>query len=220
MKKILYLTLLLCCMTSLPVQGQSSKGRKMTIEEIQDHLNELVKTFCNYVEVIGSTDDSISRKEKDKMRLNEVPRLFHRFDERRMITTRGHNGKVKNRPKMYDYFLNLLNQSEKRQSLSVESRVVYDLDFKFYMTSDAGLDWGDKPVKTYDDGTKLYQSSVMIYQTYLKETIVNGNYENKHSREEEDAKEMTIYKLVRPNNDEVYKLGDITRAERTMTSNR
>ena len=61
----------------------------------------------------------------------------------------------------------------------------------------------------------------MIYQTYIKETVSRGgNREMKRSREEVDAKEMTIKKLVMPNNEELYKLGDITKAERLATSNR
>lgn len=218
MKKIFGLDMLLCFMALTPVQAQTTRGKSLTTDEIMQHLEELVDKFCHYVEVIGSTG-SVSEAEKNRIRRREVPELFYRWDERRMKTTGGADGTILRSPKMKDYFYNLQDQAKEKITLNSETKVMYDLEFYFLGNANDNLKW--KEIRTYEDGIVEYEAKVMIYQTYIKETVSRGgNREMKRSREEVDAKEMTIKKLVMPNNEELYKLGDITKAERLATSNR
>ncbi len=218
MKKIFGLAILLCFMALTPVQAQTTRGKSLTTEQIMQHLEELVDKFCHYVEVIGSTG-SVSEAEKRRMRLQEVPELFYRWDERRMKTTGGADGTILRGRKMNDYFYKLQEQAKENITLNSETKVMYDLEFYFLGNANDNLKW--KEIRTYEDGIVEYEAKVMIYQTYIKETVSRGgNREMKRSREEVDAKEMTIKKLVMPNNEELYKLGDITKAERLATSNR
>lgn len=218
MRKIFGLAMLLCFMVLTPVQAQTTRGKSLTTEQIMQHLEELVDKFCHYVEVIGSTA-SVSEKEKDRLRTNEVPELFYRYKERRMRTTGGANGTILRSRKMADYFYKLQDQAKEDSTLSSETKVMYDLEFYFLGNANDNLKW--KEIRTYEDGIVEYEAKVMIYQTYIKETVSRGgSREMKRTREEVDAKEMTIKKLVMPNNEELYKLGDITKAERLATSNR
>jgi len=218
MKKIFGLAILLCFMALTPVQAQTTRGKSLTTEQIMQHLEELVDKFCHYVEVIGSTG-SVSEAEKRRMRLQEVPELFYRWDERRMKTTGGADGTILRGRKMNDYFYKLQEQAKENITLNSETKVMYDLEFYFLGNANDNLKW--KEIRTYEDGIVEYEAKVMIYQTYIKKTVSRGgNREMKRSREEVDAKEMTIKKLVMPNNEELYKLGDITKAERLATSNR
>lgn len=218
MKKIFGLAILLCFMALTPVQAQTTRGKSLTTEQIMQYLEELVDKFCHYVEVIGSTG-SVSEAEKRRMRLQEVPELFYRWDERRMKTTGGADGTILRGRKMNDYFYKLQEQAKENITLNSETKVMYDLEFYFLGNANDNLKW--KEIRTYEDGIVEYEAKVMIYQTYIKETVSRGgNREMKRSREEVDAKEMTIKKLVMPNNEELYKLGDITKAERLATSNR
>lgn len=218
MKKIFGLAILLCFMALTPVQAQTTRGKSLTTEQIMQHLEELVDKFCHYVEVIGSTG-SVSEAEKRRLRLQEVPELFYRWDERRMKTTGGADGTILRGRKMNDYFYKLQEQAKENITLNSGTKVMYDLEFYFLGNANDNLKW--KEIRTYEDGIVEYEAKVMIYQTYIKETVSRGgNREMKRSREEVDAKEMTIKKLVMPNNEELYKLGDITKAERLATSNR
>lgn len=213
MKKIVCLAMLLCCMSMTTVHAQSSSKKFSSTEEIMKHLEGLVEKFCHYVEVIGSTE-SVSQADKNRMRRQEVPELFYRYNERKMVTTAGAKGTIQSRKKMADYFRNLQTQSQSQSNLRNRTNVLYDLEFVFAGNVDGNLNWDY--IKTHEDGTKEYEAKVMIYQTYMKETLTG--YEVIRSRREVDKKEMAIKKLVLPTSNEVYKLGDITRAERLETA--
>jgi len=215
--KFFGLIMLFCCMTLMPLQAQNKRVKKLTNKEIIEHYNELVGNFCRYIEVIGSTE-SVSDMKKNRMRTDSVPKLFYRYDERRMLLTNGYKGAVIKNRKMKDYFMRLQEQAAKKSTVSSETSIIYNLDF-YYCNAD-GDDLGWKKKKTYDDGTVEYETKVMIYQTYMKQTIIRGNKEMKRTLKEEDAKELILKKVVLPGNEELYKLGDISRAERTLTINK
>ncbi len=215
MRKIFCLAMMLLSVSLTTVHAQSSEKKVLSTEEIMNHLEGLVEKFCHYVEVIGSTE-SVSDEDKNHMRLQEVPELFYRYNERKMVTTTGAKGTIKSNKKMADYFRNLQSQAKAKSNLRNRTNVLYDLEFVFACTADGELNW--KYFKTHVDGTKEYEAKVMIYQTYMKETLTG--YEVIRSHREVDKKEMTVKKLVLPCMDEIYKLGDITRAERLETANR
>ncbi len=214
MKKILCIALMFCCVSLVHAQYKTVKKNEVSSEELMDRLDALVDQFCKYVEVIGSTG-SVSEAEKNRMRRQDVPELFYRYNERKMITTYGQGGKGKSQKKMFDYFRNLQTQAKSNNSLKSKNNVTYDMEFVFACTN-GELNW--KYLKTHEDGTKLYGATVYIYQTYMKET--RTGVEIMRSRREVDKKEMTVHKMVLPDTSEVYKLGDINRAERLETANR
>ena len=215
MKKILCLTCLFCCV--LFMQAQTYKSRNtQSAKAVAERLESLVDQFCKYVETIGSTH-SVSEAEKNRLRREKVPELFYRYQDRRMVTTAGSTGAIKSSKKMSDYFVRLQRQASndaQRKKLS-DQRVTYDLSFIFACT-DGELQWTESG--SYADGTKEYETTILIYQTYLKETL-NG-VETVRSRRETDKKEMIAKKLVLPNGNELVKLGDITGAERLETENK
>ena len=192
------------------IQAQT---RTTGLSEIQQ-LESLVDKFCHYVEVIGSTH-SVSKEEKDRIRKYEIRPLFFEYDERKMITTSGIDGKIENEKLMHEYFYNLQRQAGRPKNTGQRTETMYQLDFQFACQ-------GGKPkwkyVRRTAQGIDIYENKVMIYQTYLKETK-DGNQEILRSRREVDKKEMTAYKFVLPDKSETIKLYDITRAKRMDTKN-
>ena len=215
MKKVVLLAMMAVCLSSFTAMGQTkTRGQKpLTAEQVTEKFKELSEIFCTYIERIGSTG-SLTEKEKDRMRREEVPKLFFRYGERYMKTTQGVGGVVIRKPKMKDYFYNLQKQARRGQA-TIGNIVAYDMSFILSSKEDGtgNLKW--KHHKTYDDGTKEYHSEITFYQTYVKMSMRNNEVYSQVIHD--DEKTMVVFKMVYPNGDEEYKLGDITGAKRLDT---
>lgn len=211
MRKIICGLLIMCCVVSAKAQTKSLQDDRYISDEVLATLEGLVDKFCEYVEFIGTTPVNEKEKaalsaKKKLMRENEVPKLFHHYPERKMITTSSWSGKAKPPKPMKTYFRNLQTQADMGQ---MNTRISYDLEFQF-ATSNGKLKWN--PGKRHADGTQEYEAKVWIYQTYLNETV-NG-MEVLRQKREVDRKEMIVKKIILPNGNTVIGLDDIKSAER------
>ena len=211
MKKVLCGLILMCCTVGAQAQMKPLQDDRYVSKDVLAQLESLVDKFCEYVEFIGTTPVNEKEKaalsaKKKHMRENEVPKLFHHYPERKMITTSNWNGKAKPPKPMKTYFRNLQTQADMGQ---MNTRISYDLEFQFG-TSNGKVKW--EKGKRHSDGTQEYEAKVWIYQTYLNETV-NG-IEVLRQKREVDRKEMIVKKIVLPNGNTVLGLDDIKSAER------
>ena len=210
MKKTIFGLLLMCCTLAAHAQLKPLQDDRYATKDVLAQLEGMVDKFCKYVEFIGSTpidekDRAVLSEKKKRMREDEVPKLFHHYEERKMITTSSYTGKAKPPKPMRTYFRNLQSQADYGR---MDSRITYDLEFTF--ASDKGkLEW--KKGKRHPDGTQEYEAKVFIYQTYLNETV--RGLEVVRQRREVDRKEMIVKRIVLPNGNTVYGLDDIKSAE-------
>ena len=209
MKKIIFGLILLCCTSTTHAQMKPLEDQRYATGDVLAQLEGLVEKFCEYVEFIGTTPANESEKaslsaKKKKMRENEIPKLFHHYSQRKMITT-SHAGVPLPPKPMRTYFRNLQTQADNNR---MDTRISYDLEFTF-ATNNGKVKWekGDR----LSDGTQEYVATVWIFQTYLKETV--KGMEVLRQKREIDRKEMIIKKLVLPNGNTVIGLDDIKSAE-------
>lgn len=164
---------------------------------IKDKLNQ----FCEAIEYIGSYDSNISPAKKRHRRDAIIP-LFFRFDERFMtITSRSYpNGRKK---KLRAYLNNLLIQSfgENQPKYKIENA-------DFTITSDNKKLVDPRAwhlVNRYEDGTALYEASIIYTQEYLvkSRTIHIENPETHeppqtHEIKDVDKKYIRVYLVLSP----------------------
>ena len=211
MKKILCGLLFMCMVLSAQAQMKPLQDQRFISGDVLTQWEGLVDKFCEYVEFIGTTPVNEKEKvalaaKKKRVRENDVPKLFHHYEERKMITTSSYSGKAKPPKPMKTYFRNLQTQADAGR---MNTRISYDLEFQF-ATNNGKLQW--EKGKRHADGTQEYEAKVWIYQTYLNETV-NG-MEVLRQKREVDRKEMVVKKIVLPNGNTVLGLDDIKSAER------
>lgn len=208
MKRLAFIMMLVC--TFCMAHAQNLKDYRYSDGKELKVLEELVGKFCRYVEIVGSTD-SYSESMKNKIRTDSVKPLFYKYEQRKMITTNSYGTSTK---PMRQYFRNLQVQASKPKNISADkTEITYQLDFEFVAVN-GKLKWEFS--HTEDDGSKVYTSTVYIYQTYMKKTT--RGYETIRKKTEVDKKEIKIRQVVTPKTNKVLmKLFDVTQAERLHT---
>lgn len=203
MKKTILFLLMACISIAINAQGTLS-AKKQVLEMV------MMKTerFAEYLEKIGTTN-AVSWEEKTRIREKEVPHLFLKYEERKMITNYGPGGKNKTVRKMPSYFERLQQQSIQ----NIKTRRVYKVTIDYHASLNEGgddLKWIF--VKEHSSGCKEYHAELKMNQIYLIQRM--DGVEVVYSKEEEDQKTIIVILLVCPNGTTKVALGDVTRIER------
>ena len=209
MKKTILFLLMACLSIAINAQGTLS-AKKQVLEMV------MMKTerFAEYLEKIGTTN-AVSWEEKTRIREKEVPHLFLKYEERKMITNYGPGGKNKTVRKMPSYFERLQQQSmENYQPIqNIKTRRFYEVTIDYHASlNEVGDDLNWKFVREYSSGCKEYRAELKMNQIYLIQRM--DGVEVVYSKEEEDQKTIIVTMLVCPNGTTKVALGDVTRIER------
>ena len=201
MKKTILFLLMACLSIGIYAQGTlSAKSRVFEMVKMK------TERFAEYLEKIGTTN-AVSWEEKTRIREKEVPHLFLKYEERKMITNYGPGGKNKTVRKMPSYFERLQQQSTQ----NIKTRRVYKVTMNYYVNEGCDdLNW--KFVKEHSSGCKEYHAEIEMNQIYLIQRM--DGVEVVHSKKEVDKKYITVIRLDCPNGTTKVALGDVTRIER------
>ena len=218
MKNIVLLAMMAVCLSSFSATSQTKvQGKKPLTKEQQlvKEMKHLAEEFRHCVEQIGS-NGSLTEKEKDRMRREEVPKLFYRYNDRYMITTRG-NGAVTAKRKMKDFFYNLQKQARMNHLLNSGAVTTYVMSYVYISKDDApdGLNW--KLFKVHTDGTKEYHLEMPV----SPEFVTMSEKGNKVITVFHPGPQTTVIrKVVTANEPGGLKLDDITATVRINESSR
>lgn len=175
-------------------------------EEISRQVLNKARIFCQYVTMVGSTFGASDKQKLDIIQ-NKVSSLFFEYEERKMVTTRGKEGKVKKTRLMNDYFNSLYIQSKQSSTKKIEYSFTYNPQITAESVEDTSR-W--KQEKVLSDGCILYSTTIKLYQLYHVVPIFTPNTEFRgNDYYEADEKELTIYILVNPKGKAAVFLGDV-----------
>lgn len=200
-------TILLLLMVGLSI-GIYAQGTISTQRQVLEMVKMKTERFAEYLEKIGTTN-AVSWEEKTRIREKEVPYLFLKYEERKMITNYGPGGKNKTVRKMPSYFERLQQQSMQ----NIRTRRVYKVTLDYHASlNEGGNDLKWEFVKEHSSGCKEYHAEMKMNQIYLIQRM--DGVEVVYSKEEKDQKTIKIIKLDCPNGTTKVALGDVTRIER------
>lgn len=203
MKKTILLLLMVGLSSGIYAQGTISTQR-----QVLEMVKMKTERFAEYLEKIGTTN-AVSWEEKTRIREKEVPYLFLKYEERKMITNYGPGGKNKTVRKMPSYFERLQQQSMQ----NIRTRRVYKVTLDYHASlNEGGNDLKWEFVKEHSSGCKEYYAEMKMNQIYLIQRM--DGVEVVYSKEEKDQKTIKIIKLDCPNGTTKVALGDVTRIER------
>ena len=207
MKKKLTSLLLMLCL-GLTSFAQISKSQ--TEDEVIKKLDSLATKFCECIMQIGTTNNGLSMKEKDSIRLNVVPTLFIKYEQRFMKLTGGKLGKlVRNKP-MPAYFISLMDQSRPAFNLKRKYELTPEI-----ITNRVGIVWTQERI--HEDGSIQEYATIILHQTYVL-SFENSSDIGWKKHVEVDQKEIKVIRL-KQDGEIIYGLGDVTNVERMETHN-
>lgn len=219
MRNVRLLMLLCSIFVANATSAQSSKSPLLTLEVLESisaQVDIKAQRLCEYIEQIGSSRSPLTDGEKSDIIANELPRLFWRFDIRKMTTTGGINGQYKRVKSMKQYFNNLKWQSKTAANREVKYELYYDRITNNQNIQDLSR-WERLPDH---DNCEVYRTSITFAQNYyiISHNIQYGVDYKQASRvvkEEVDKKSIYIYLIRRKDDNRNFALlGDVYMAER------
>lgn len=175
-------------------------------EEISKQVLNKARIFCQYVTMVGSTFGASDKQKLDIIQ-NKVSSLFFEYEERKMVTTRGKEGKVKKTRLMNDYFNSLYIQSKQSSTKKIEYSFTYNPQLTAESLEDPS---GWRLVEVLSDGCILYAKTIKLFQLYHVVPIFTANTEFRgNDYYEADEKDLTIFLIVNPKGKAAVLLGDV-----------
>ena len=208
-----------CIFISHGIEAQNTQSTVIPsdiLESISVQVDRKAQLLCQYIADIGSSRSELTDGAKSDIIANDLPRLFWRFEMRKMTTTSGVNGQYKRVKSIKQYFNNLKLQSKTPHNREVKYELFYDRITNSRNIQDLSR-W--ERMQDYDN-CEVYRTTITFEQSYyiISHNIQYGVDYKQASRvikEEIDKKSVFIYLIRRKDDNRNFALlGDVYMAER------